>query len=178
MLRLFTAIAIPWDIAQGLAEHQTGINGARWRTAEQLHITLRFIGDTPENKAADLDAELSAIALEPFELELAGVGHFGEAVDIHAIWAGVAENPALLRLQKRCESAARRAGLAADTRVYRPHVTLAYLKRPDPGAVMDWEAANNLLHSPGFTVKRFCLYSSDLSASGAAYGLEGDYPLR
>jgi 2'-5' RNA ligase len=90
----------------------------------------------------------------------------------------VAENPALLRLQKRCESAARRAGLAADTRVYRPHVTLAYLKRPDPGAVMDWEAANNLLHSPGFTVKRFGLYSSDLSASGAAYGLEGDYPLR
>ncbi len=165
MLRLFTAIAIPWDIAQGLAEHQTGLNGARWRTAEQLHITLRFIGDTPENKAADLDAELSAIALEPFELELAGVGHFGEAVDIHAIWAGVVENPALLRLQKRCESAARRAGLA-------------YLKRPDPGAVMDWEAANNLLHSPGFTVKRFGLYSSDLSASGAAYGLEGDYPLR
>jgi 2'-5' RNA ligase len=162
MLRLFTAIAIPWDIAQGLAEHQTGINGARWRTAEQLHITLRFIGDTPENKAADLDAELSAIALEPFELELAGVGHFGEAVDIHAIWAGVAENPALLRLQKRCESAA----------------SLAYLTRPDPGAVMDWEAANNLLHSPGFTVKRFGLYSSDLSASGAAYGLEGDYPLR
>ena len=178
MLRLFAAIAIPWDIAQGLADHQTGLSGAKWRTPEQLHITLRFIGDTPENKADDLDAELSAIAAEPFELALAGVGHFGEPQDIHAIWAGVAENPALLRLQKRCESAARRAGLAVDTRLYRPHVTLAYLKRPDPGAVMAWEADNNLLHSPAFPVKRFGLYSTHQSREGSVYRLERDYPLR
>jgi RNA 2',3'-cyclic 3'-phosphodiesterase len=178
MLRLFAAIAVPWDIAQGLAEHQTGLNGAHWRTAEQLHITLRFIGNTAEPKADDLDAELAAIAQEPFDLELTGVGHFGEALDIHAIWAGVAENPALRQLQKRCESAARRAGLEADTRVYRPHVTLAYLKRPDPGAVMDWEAANNLLHSPVFRVARFGLYSSHQTRDGSAYELEGDYPLR
>ncbi len=178
MLRLFAAIAVPWDIAQGLAEHQTGLNGARWRTDEQLHITLRFIGDTAENRAADLDAELSAIAIAPFDLELTGVGHFGEAVDIHAIWAGVAENAALTRLQKRCESAARRAGIEDDTRLYRPHVTLAYLRRPDPGAVMDWEAANNLLHSPRFEVKRFGLYSSHQTRDGSAYRLEGDYPLR
>jgi 2'-5' RNA ligase len=178
MLRLFAAIAIPWDIALGLAEHQTGLSGAKWRTAEQLHITLRFLGDTPENRAEDLDVELSAIALEPFDLELSGVGHFGEPGDIHAIWAGVAENTALIRLQKRCESAARRAGLEADTRAWRPHVTLAYLKRPDLGAVMDWEAANNLLHSPVFPVKRFGLYSSHQTREGSAYRLEGDYPLR
>ncbi|RYF92986.1 MAG: RNA 2',3'-cyclic phosphodiesterase [Caulobacteraceae bacterium] len=178
MLRLFTAIAIPWDIAQGLAEHQTGLNGARWRSAEQLHITLRFLGDLPENRAGDLDAELSAITAAPFDLELAGVGHFGEAADIHAIWAGVAESAGLARLRNRCESAARRAGLAADTRAYRPHVTLAYLKRPDLGAVMDWEAANNLLHSPAFPVKRFGLYSSHRTTDGSEYRLEGDYPLR
>ena len=178
MLRLFTAIAVPWDIAQGLAEHQTGLNAAHWRTAEQLHITLRFVGETPENRADDLDAELSAIAQEPFELELAGVGHFGEPQDIHAIWAGVAENTALTRLHNRCEGAARRAGLAADTRLYRPHVTLAYLKRPDPAAVMAWEADNNLLHSPRFAVKRFGLYSSHRTRDGSEYRLERDYPLR
>ena len=178
MLRLFAAIAIPWDIAQGLAEHQTGFNGAQWRTAEQLHITLRFVGDASETRADDLDSELSAIAIEPFDLQLTGVGHFGEPQDIHAIWAGVAESAALTRLQKRCESAARRAGIEADTRLYRPHVTLAYLKRPDPGAVMDWEAANNLLHSPAFTVKRFGLYSTHKTRDGSAYRLERDYPLR
>ncbi len=178
MLRLFAAIAVPWDIARGLAEHQTGLNGARWRAPEQLHITLRFVGDTPENRADDLDAELSALCGEAFELALAGVGHFGEPQDIHAIWAGVAENQALTRLQKRCESAARRAGLVADTRAYRPHVTLAYLRRPDPGAVMDWEAANNLLHSPAFPVKRFGLYSTHQTREGSMYRLEGDYPLR
>lgn len=178
MLRLFAAIAIPWDIAQGLADHQTGLNGAKWRTAEQLHITLRFVGDTPENRAADLDAELSTIRLEPFTLELAGVGHFGEPQDIHAIWAGVADNPALTRLNRACENAARRAGLEADTRAYRPHVTLAYLRRPDPGAVMAWEADHNLLHSPAFQVQRFGLYSSHQTREGSEYRLEADYPLR
>ena len=108
MLRLFAAIAVPWDIAQGLAEHQTGLNGAHWRTAEQLHITLRFVGGVAENRADDLDAELSAIAQAPFDLTLTGVGHFGEPQDIHAIWAGVAESAPLTRLHRACESAARR----------------------------------------------------------------------
>ncbi|HYE44346.1 MAG TPA: RNA 2',3'-cyclic phosphodiesterase [Caulobacter sp.] len=177
MLRLFAAIAIPHEIAQVLQRAQDGLPGTRWRTAEQLHITLRFFGEVREDRADDLDSELSVISAAPFQLDLAGVGHFGEAQDIRAIWAGVAESEPLRALARRCETAARRAGLAADTRAYHPHVTLAYLNRPDPGRVMAWEQAHNLMRSPGFMVGRFGLYSSHQTRDGSVYRLERDYRL-
>lgn len=178
MIRLFAALPIPPDIAEGLIRRQHGLEGARWRPAEAFHITLRFFGDVREDVAADLDAELSKIAAQPLTLELAGVGAFGEADDIHAVWAGVDDNPALSHLARSCETAARRAGLPAETRSYRPHVTLAYLRRPQPDRVAHWIQANNLIHSPAFTVASFGLYSTHQTAEGSRYRLEQSYPLR
>ncbi|HEY2661701.1 MAG TPA: RNA 2',3'-cyclic phosphodiesterase [Caulobacteraceae bacterium] len=177
MIRLFAALPIPPDIADGLVRRQHGLSEARWSPAENFHITLRFAGAVAETVAADLDSELSHLAAEPMELTLEGVGAFGEGREIHAIWAGVAENAALRHLAQACESAARRAGLAADTRAYRPHVTLAYLRRPDPVAVAGWIQANNLLKSPVFRVERFGLYSTHSTKSGSRYQLERLYDL-
>ena len=89
----------------------------------------------------------------------------------------VAESPPRKRLAKACESAARRAGLKPESRHYRPHVTLAYLKRPEPDKVAAWIPANNLLKSPPIRVARFGLYSSFLASDGAQYRLEADYAL-
>lgn len=177
MIRLFAALAMPSEIAEGLMRRQHGLPGARWRPAEAFHVTLRFFGDVREDLAADLDTELAAIAGEALTLELAGVGAFGEGEHIHAVWAGVEDNPALRHLAKSCETAARRAGLPADTRVYKPHVTLAYLRRPEPDRVAHWIQANNLIHSPAFTVTNFGLYSSWPSDEGSKYRLERAYPL-
>ncbi|QUD86405.1 RNA 2',3'-cyclic phosphodiesterase [Phenylobacterium montanum] len=177
MIRLFAALPIPPEIAEGLVRRQHGLTEARWSPAENLHITLRFAGDVAETTAEDLDSELSRVAAEPFDLSLEGVGAFGEGRDIHAIWAGVAESPALKRLAQSCESAARRAGLAADTRAYRPHVTLAYLRRPDPALGAAWIQSNNLLKSPTFRIDRFGLYSSHATKGGSRYQLERLYGL-
>lgn len=177
MIRLFAAVPIPDEIAAPLARRQTGLEGARWRTGEQLHITLRFFGELREDVARDLDAELSTIGGGPFEIELEGAGAFGEGSDIHAIWAGVAESAPLRRLAKACETAARRTSLKAETRHYRPHVTLAYLRHPDPAKVAAWIQANNLLKSPPIRVERFGLYSSFLASEGAHYRLEAEYGL-
>ncbi|MBV9509271.1 MAG: RNA 2',3'-cyclic phosphodiesterase, partial [Caulobacteraceae bacterium] len=143
-----------------------------------LHLTLRFFGETPENQAEDLHLELSRITGAPLDLTLTGVGAFGEGERIEAIWAGVEDNGALRTLAGRCESAARRAGLKAETRVYHPHVTLAYLKRPVPAEVAAWIQANNLLKSPTFRAPAFGLYSSWRSHEGSRYELEQLYPLR
>jgi 2'-5' RNA ligase len=177
MIRLFAALAIPPDIAGALTRRQHGLEGVRWRPAEALHVTLRFYGEIREDLARDLDAALREVSGHPFDLVLEGVGAFGEAADIHALWAGVAENPELRRLAKACEAAARRTGLKPDTRAYRPHVTLAYLRRPDPQGVAAWIQANNLLHSPPFRIDRFGLYSSFLGREGSSYRLEAAYPL-
>lgn len=177
MIRLFAALAIPPDIAEGLIRRQTGLADARWRPEEAFHITLRFFGDVQETVAADIDVELSKVAGQPLDLELAGVGAFGEGRDIHAVWAGVEAPPNLSALNKACEAAARRAGLSADGRKYQPHVTLAYLRRPNPADVAAWIMANNLLHSPSFQVSEFGLYSSWQTEAGSRYRLERAYQL-
>ncbi|MCC7266610.1 MAG: RNA 2',3'-cyclic phosphodiesterase [Caulobacteraceae bacterium] len=178
MLRLFAALAVPDEIGEALARRQQGLPGARWRPLEALHITLRFFGEVREDMADDLDLALGGVAGRPMELELAGVGAFGEGEDIHAVWAGVADNAELRQLAARCESAARRSGLKAETRAYRPHVTLAYLRRPDPDRVAVWIQGHNLLKSPPFTVDRFGLYSSWQTSEGSRYRLEREYSLR
>ncbi len=88
MIRLFAAAPIPAEVAEGLVRRQQGLPGARWRPAESLHITLRFFGEVAENVAADLDSELAALAGAPFDLNLEGVGAFGEGADVRAVWAG------------------------------------------------------------------------------------------
>lgn len=177
MIRLFAAVAVPDEIADALARRQTGLNGARWRTADQMHLTLRFFGEVREDVARDLDSELSAVGGGPFQIMLEGAGAFGEGGDINAVWAGVGESEPLKRLAKGCETAARRARLKPETRNFRPHVTLAYLRRPDPDKVAAWIQANNLLKSPPIWVDRFGLYSSFLASDGAQYRLEAEYSL-
>lgn len=179
MLRLFSAIPIPDDIAETLARRQTGLPGARWRPLDALHVTLAFYGETDERTADDLASELiRAQAGGPFEIVLNGVGAFGDDHRSHTIWAGVEPNERLNVLAGRCRSAAERAGLRLEPRVYRPHVTLAYLKpQADPARIGAWLTGHNLLKSPPIRIDRFGLYSSVLTGDGAAYALEREYPL-
>lgn len=177
MIRLFAALALPPEIVKGLVRRQSGVEFARWRPPESLHLTLRFFGEVRQDVARDLDAELAAIDVPPFQIVLEGAGAFGEGRDIHAIWAGVEESLMLRRLADACETAARRAGLKAEKRNYRPHVTLAYLKQADPAEVGAWIQSHNLLKSPSIDVDRFGLYSSTLGGEGAHYRLEAEYPL-
>jgi len=177
MIRLFAALAIPGDVGEALAARQHGLLDARWRPIEAFHVTLRFFGDIPEDKADDLDLELEQVRGQPLDLELEGVGAFGEGADISAIWAGVKPTPGLEQLARRCETAARRAGLKPETRAYRPHVTMAYLRRPDAAAVARWLQAHNLLREGPFTATAFGLYSSTLGGEGSRYSLERLYSL-
>lgn len=177
MIRLFAAVALPPEIAEGLAWRQAGLPRARWRTGEQLHITLRFFGDTLPRTAEDLDLELDRITAKPFDLILAGTGSFGEGWRIDTLWAGVEPSEALERLHAKCEAAARKVGIRPEPGRYTPHVTLAYMGAAPEPKVAAWIAEHNLLKSPSFRVDRFGLYSSVLSPSGSQYHLEREYRL-
>ena len=179
MVRLFTALALPPDIAGALVRRQTGLPGAAWRPVEALHITLSFYGEMTLRQADDLDGELvRAAGRGPLTLSLSGVGAFGDGHRAHAVWAGVAPNDALHQLAARCEAAGHRAGLNPPRRAYHPHVTLAYLKptvRDDRLAA--WIQGHNLLQSPPFRLDHFGLYSSVTGPNGGTYSLEQEYPL-
>ena len=125
MRRLFVAIALPDGVRERLAAVQGGLDGARWVDPENLHLTLRFVGEVDEGVAEDLASALAGLRALAFPLELVGIGHFEKRGRPSALWVGVAPNPALDRLYHRVEATARRAGLPLEGRKFMPHITLA-----------------------------------------------------
>ena len=178
MQRLFVALAIQDDLAQRLALLQAGVPGAHWQTREQLHLTLRFIGDVDGLSAAAINDALAAIQAPAFELSPHGVGEFG-GKHPHALWVGVRPSEALSHLQRKIETALRRAGVAADSQKYTPHITLARLARgTNTGRVIDWLTDHALFSAAPFAVAGFILYSSLLTSDGSIYRAERAYRLR
>ena len=176
MIRLFVALEIPQGVRAGLTLLGGGVPGARWLNEEQLHLTLRFIGEVDENEANDIDDALATIRAPKFTLELAGVGEFGGKIP-RAIWAGVRGNEALLHLQKKVETALHRIGTPPDERKFSPHVTLARLKSAPREKVAEFLAHHGLYASGPFPVERFVLFSSQLGSGGSVYHPERIYPL-
>lgn len=176
MIRLFTAIELPESVRVRLTLLQGGVPGARWSPAENLHLTLRFIGEVDEAQANDIDDMLAAIRAPAFDLTLKGAGEFGGR-DPHALWIGVAPNEVLMRLAAKIESALQRMGLAAETRKYAPHVTLARLRDAPIAKVREFLSAHASFDSGPLAVRRFALYSSYPSSNGSLYRLERTYTL-
>jgi 2'-5' RNA ligase len=175
-MRLFVALSVPDRVAQSLMLIQGGVPGARWQTREQMHVTLRFIGEVDGRDARMLDDALAAIRAPSFPLQFHGVGQFGGR-QVHTLWAGFRRNSALEHLQRKVDNAIRRVGQAQDAHKFTPHLTLARLKNPDGGKVLEWLTHNALYTSDEFAVTDFCLYSSKLTANGSIYRIERDYPL-
>ena len=176
-MRLFVALPIPDSVAGGLLMMQGGVPGARWQTREQLHVTLRFIGEVDGREASDLDEVLSGIDAPAFELQLHGVGQFGSKQP-HSLWAGLRPNDLLDHLQRKVDAAIRRIGQPQDAHKFTPHVTLGRLRHPDLDKVREWLVEHALATSPEFAVARFCLYSSKLTSDGSVYRIEQEYSLR
>jgi 2'-5' RNA ligase len=176
MIRLFTAIELPEAVRMRLTLLQGGVPGARWSRLENLHLTLRFIGEVDEATANDIDDMLSGLSASAFALTLKGAGEFGGR-DPHALWIGVVPNEALMRLAAKIESALQRIGLEAETRKYTPHVTLARLRDAPLAKVREFVAAHNLFDSGPLQVTGFALYSSHQSSNGSLYRVERRYEL-
>ncbi|HTK80200.1 MAG TPA: RNA 2',3'-cyclic phosphodiesterase [Rhizomicrobium sp.] len=177
MIRLFVALALPDAVAQSLLAMQSGVPGARWMSREQLHLTLRFIGEVDERDANGIDEALASISASRFALELKGIGEFGGR-NPRALWAGVAGDGALIHLQRKIESAMQRLGLPAEERKFTPHVTLARLRATPPARVMDFLHDHALYSSGPFEVNEFILYSSKTTPNGSIYVAEREYPLQ
>ena len=175
---LFAALPIPDGIALDLARLQKGVGGARWRPREALHITVCYFGEVTDDEAEELDRHIAARPFPPLDLSLAGAGHYGSNPP-HALWTAVADNPALTHLHEHCKTSARRAGITVERRLYRPHVTLAYLREDvDPGRVIRFEQRLAGWKSEPFLADELQLWSSHRKKTGPnLYRVEATYPL-
>lgn len=178
MIRLFVGLEIPEELRRRMASLARGVDIARWVPEENIHITLRFIGEVPGDQAEDLAAALETVRAAPFPLTLSGAGHFESRGRVRALWLGVDRNGDLNALYDKVESALVRAGQPPESRKFKPHVTLARLKDARASAVSGWLAANTLFKAVPITVNRFVLFSSHLGRKGAIYTPEVVFPLK
>jgi 2'-5' RNA ligase len=176
MIRLFVALALPQGVAESLLLLQGGVPGARWCEREQLHLTLRFIGEVDGRDAAAIDDALASFRAPQFTLELKGMGEFG-GKNPRSLWTGVRDVCAVEHLQRKIESALQRAGLPAEERKFVPHVTLARLRGSPRDRVITFLSGHALYASPPFAVNAFILYSSQLTPNGSLYRAERSYAL-
>jgi 2'-5' RNA ligase len=176
-MRLFVALSIPDPVALGMMLLQGGVPGARWQSREQLHLTLRFIGEVAGADARAIDDALAGIDAPAFELQLHGVGQFGNKQP-HTLWAAARRNEMLEHLARKVDTAIRRVGQPQDAHKFMPHVTLARLRHPDLDKMREWLTTHALFTSDQFAVNAFCLYSSKLTSDGSVYRVEQQYPLR
>ena len=175
MIRLFTGLTLPEHHRQRLGALGCGVEGARWVAAENLHITLRFIGEVDEDQAEDLAAALDSVTADPFEVSIKGINTFGHPP--HSVWAGVEDAPsgALAALHANVESALVRAGAKPEGRKYTPHVTLARFRHVQASRLAGFMEGGADLDLEPFSVTGFTLFQSHLGPSGAQYESVGDF---
>lgn len=175
-MRLFVAIRPPRAVRERLMAAMGGISGARWQSEDQLHLTLRFIGDVDRRQAEDVYAALGAVHQPRFEMRLSGAGFFGTRGRPDAVWAGVVPPEPLVALHRKLDQALVRVGLEPERHAYVPHITLARLNRSAGPIGGFLEHVSDLTSAP-FVVDRFALFESDLTAERAVYSMLADYPL-
>ena len=175
MLRLFIAIEFPREILHQFRQIQADLRrltiGGRFPPADNLHLTLQFLGDTPQEQVPRLIASLAAAAGQslPFALTLGEPGVFGETNPYRVVWLGVkGELTALRQLRAAVARATASLGFAGERAMYRPHITLAravnFSVRDRQGPPWRRQASG-----PSFMVRDFALLDSSLCDGKRTY---------
>jgi len=184
-MRCFAAIALPQSIKQRLASVRERLADseakASWVLLDQMHLTLRFLGDVPDELAADCATRLgpALAAVPPFGLRVCGVGCFPNPHEPRVVWAGIeGETQALETVAAIAEREAVAAGCSPEPRPFRAHVTLGRLR--DPRELGEFPRVLESLRSldaGDFTVQRVTLYESRLRRGGPTYVKLEEFPL-
>ncbi|MBV9658656.1 MAG: RNA 2',3'-cyclic phosphodiesterase [Verrucomicrobia bacterium] len=178
--RLFVAIDMPWSSRSDLVKLDPGMRGLRWLRAEEMHLTLSFLGNVISAEArALLHERLASVRVPAFCLPLASLGSFAARGRPSVVWIGVGRgHPHLFALHKKIQDAVLSAGLQPDLRAFKPHVTLARcgpaLARGDLQRFLKMHAA---FEAGMFAVSSYALYSSELTPDGAIHRREAEFAL-
>lgn len=177
MHRLFVALDLPAQVTEDIADICHGLNGMRWVGPDNLHLTLRFIGEVPPSVAHEVEQALAEIDAAAFSFSLVGIGHFESAGRPRAVWLGVEADPGLVELRKKIDRRLRGVGIDLDRHDFRPHVTLGRT-RGIPGAdLARYMADHGLFRSPPIVASEFHLFRSHLAPDGADYIYQASYGL-
>jgi 2'-5' RNA ligase len=181
-MRLFTAVDLTPEIVRTLEDLLDRLRPAariKWSPLANLHITIRFIGEWPENRLPELRAALGAIpSRAPIPIHIRKLGFFPNPNAARVFWAGVEAPPDLAALASETDRALDPLGLKAEGRPFSPHLTLARIKEPGPlEKLRKAVAALPSVDFGSFSACRFFLYPSRTGAGGSVYTPLAEFPL-
>ena len=180
-MRLFIAIDVPGAVRDALVGAQQSLRERapprlRWTRPDAMHLTLKFLGDVDAARVPSLSRVVAGVAArhQSFGLSVSRLGAFPGGRRLQVVWAGIeGDLQALGALRDALEAALVADGYAAETRAFRPHVTLGRTRggmRPDEAERISAAlTATALPHGLAFTVERVVLYRSHLGAGGSRY---------
>jgi 2'-5' RNA ligase len=165
--RLFIAVDLSDAVKKNIYRICNDIKGIRWTKRGQLHLTLRFIGDTPEDKVTQLSKAMDSLDFSAFDLTVSGTGFFRPNI----FFLSLDEVEALSVLKKQIDDLLNNMlDMESEKRDFVPHITLSRLKKRLSSAE---KAALQTSFSPifpeGFSVDRVTLYASELKPDGAVH---------
>jgi 2'-5' RNA ligase len=171
--RLFVSLELPDSIAKLFVRLNPRVPGVRWIAAEQVHLTLAFLGSVAPEAEEKLRANLRAIHFTSFFLPVSGIGRFPGTGRPKVIWIGVGRgHPHLFQLHKRVIDAALAAGIEANLRSWRPHITLARCEKVSAESIRPFLHEQAEFDAGLVPIDSFQLKSSLLTPSGSIYATE------
>jgi 2'-5' RNA ligase len=178
-MRLFTAI----DIPDALRDNLSGLQDAdaltvRWTEPEQFHITLRFIGEVPDERAVRYEEVLADVKAPSVECVPYGLDVLPSRRSPRVVVLGLDRTDSMMALYDAVSDALESEGLDPEDRTYRPHVTIGRLDDADPDAVHAFLHRHEDRSFSSFESDRFILYESTLTSEGATHDPQAMYPLR
>jgi 2'-5' RNA ligase len=182
-MRLFTGIDLSEEIRERLERllmHLRPAAHLKWSPVYNLHLTLKFIGEWPEEKLPQLAQALRSIpAREPVVADIKGLGWYPNAHHPRVFWVGVEAGEALVQLVGDVESALAPLGIAKEEREFSAHLTLARIKEPVPlQALRNAIAQLETLDFGAFVADRFYLYRSQPGSAGSIYTKLSEFPFQ
>lgn len=171
-MRLFLALVPPPAVRRTLLATMHTLQGARWQSDAQLHVTLRFVGDVDRHCVDSLVLALRHHRLAEVEARLDGFGHFERRGRVDQLWAGLAPRAPLAALHAKLDRLCVDIGLEPEGRRFVPHITLARFARSTaPSAVhlAAWLSAQPLLPADAFAFDRLVLMESHMGGDGSVY---------
>ena len=181
-VRLFVALQIPPAVRENLGEFLATLRAIssqpRWVRTENLHITLKFIGEVQAVKLGDIRAALSAVHSDrAVTLDFRGVGFFPDGKRPRVFWAGIQASANLARLAGDIDRALEQLGVPPEKRPFSPHLTLARFEPPRLPENLRAAILENTKREFGPVVsKEFHLIESKLKPGGAEYTTLETFP--
>ncbi|WP_138440692.1 MULTISPECIES: RNA 2',3'-cyclic phosphodiesterase [Marinobacter] len=176
MQRLFFALEMPEPVRQALLCIKAPVDGARWQSDGQLHLTLLFLGNVQKETVPGIGLALRDLSLPPFDLHVRGLGCFGQPETPRNLWAGVTPEAPLIALHATLKERLNSLGFSFEKRPFRPHITLARFKK-QRGSVQSLLAEHGEDEFGAVTVRDFVLLQSTQGVRGSDYTVVERFPL-